>query len=263
MAMADGRLRAMREGEDASVTSGGRDLTVEQVAHETGMSVRNIRAYQSRGLLPPPEVRASTGYYGPEHVARLKLIREMQADGYNLNAIKRLINGSPGAAEQVLGLKQLVSTSFETEQSAVFTAQELAERFTGEADTFAKAEELQLLIPLGGQRYEVPNPSLLRAAEELMDRGVPLSAALSVVERIRRHCEGVSRAFTKLFLDEVWKPFEEAGLPDDRWPEVVEAIERLRPVASDTLLAVFGQTMTREVESAFGKVLERRTKHKR
>jgi DNA-binding transcriptional MerR regulator len=262
--MAEARLRALDDPEEArEAASAAPELTIEQVAQQTGMSVRNIRAYQSRGLLPPPEVRASTGYYGPEHVARLRLIREMQADGYNLNAIKRLISGSPGAAEQVLGLKQLVSRSFETEASAVFTAEELAERFGGQSDQFAKAQELQLLIPLGGGRYEVPNPSLLRAAEDLMGRGVPLSAALAVVERIRRHCEGVSRAFTKLFLDEVWKPFERAGMPEERWPEVVEAIERLRPLASDALLAVFGQTMTQEVESAFGKVLERRTKQKR
>jgi DNA-binding transcriptional MerR regulator len=238
-------------------------MTIEQVAHETGMSVRNIRAYQSRGLLPPPEVRASTGYYGPQHLARLRLIREMQADGYNLNAIKRLISGAPGAAEQVLGLKDAVTRSFETEQSEVFTAQELAERFSGDPETFAKAQELGLLLPLGGDRYEVPNPSLLRAAEELMAQGVPLSAALAVVERVRRHCEGISKTFTKLFLDEVWKPFEQAGLPDERWPDVVAAMERLRPLASGALLAVFGQTMTHEVDSAFGRILERRTKQKR
>ena len=41
------------------------ELTIEQLAHETGMTVRNIRAHQSRGLLPPPEVRSRTGYYGP------------------------------------------------------------------------------------------------------------------------------------------------------------------------------------------------------
>ncbi len=62
-------------------------LTVEQLAYETGMSVRNIRNHQSRGLLPPPEVRARIGYYGPEHVARLRLIQEMQAEGFKLSAI--------------------------------------------------------------------------------------------------------------------------------------------------------------------------------
>ncbi len=41
------------------------ELTIDELARETGMTVRNIRAHQSRGLLPPPEVRARTGYYGP------------------------------------------------------------------------------------------------------------------------------------------------------------------------------------------------------
>ncbi len=40
-------------------------MTIDELARETGMTVRNIRAHQSRGLLPPPEVRARTGYTGP------------------------------------------------------------------------------------------------------------------------------------------------------------------------------------------------------
>ena len=68
----------------------GAALTIDELAQRTGMTVRNIRAHQSRGLLPPPEVRARTGYYGPEHVARLRLIRDMQAGGFNLKAIERL-----------------------------------------------------------------------------------------------------------------------------------------------------------------------------
>jgi DNA-binding transcriptional MerR regulator len=59
-------------------------LTIDELAQRTGMTVRNIRAHQSRGLLPPPEVRGRTGYYGAEHVARIELIRELQADGFNL-----------------------------------------------------------------------------------------------------------------------------------------------------------------------------------
>src|SRR6202165_251823 len=72
------------------------DLTVEQLAAEVGMSVRNIRNHHTRGLLPAPEVRARIGYYGPEHVARLRLTLEMQADGFNLAAIERLMNAPGG-----------------------------------------------------------------------------------------------------------------------------------------------------------------------
>src|SRR5881227_862619 len=71
-------------------------LTIEQLAAESGMSVRNIRAHQARGLLDPPEVRARVGYYGPEHLEQLRLIRDLQEDGFNLGAIKRLLDDTQG-----------------------------------------------------------------------------------------------------------------------------------------------------------------------
>ena len=82
------------------------DLTIEQLAAQTGMSVRNIRAHQARGLLAPPEVRMRVGYYGPEHVAQLRQIRELQDEGFNLNGIKRLLEDQQGTAERLLHFKR-------------------------------------------------------------------------------------------------------------------------------------------------------------
>jgi DNA-binding transcriptional MerR regulator len=237
-------------------------LTVEQLAHATGMSVRNIRNHQSRGLLPPPEVRARIGYYGPEHVARLRLIQEMQADGLKLSAIERLIGEHGASAERFVGLRQAITAPFETESPEVLTVDELAERFGPPIDpkALAKAQKLGLLVPIGDGRFEAPSPALLRAAEEVIRRGIPLHAALTVIEKVRRNAESTSRAFVKLFLDELWKPFDEAGRPDERWPEITESIERLRPIASEALLAVFKQTLAVEAEEAFGKMLEQHGK---
>src|SRR6185436_13945080 len=79
------------------------EMTIEDLARETGMSVRNIRAHQSRGLLPPPELRARTGYYGQAHVSRLRLIQEMQAAGFNLAAIKHLVeDDGAGGGDEVI-----------------------------------------------------------------------------------------------------------------------------------------------------------------
>src|SRR6187551_3169275 len=103
------------------------DLTVEQLAYETGMSVRNIRNHQSRGLLPPPEVRARTGYYGAEHVARLRLIQEMQAEGFNLRAIARLIGRHGADADRLVGLRQAATAPIAPEAPAVLTREELIE----------------------------------------------------------------------------------------------------------------------------------------
>jgi len=257
MAGADTIDRSGAEG------SSGHDLTIEQLAAESGMSVRNIRNHHTRGLLPPPEVRSRVGYYSSEHVARLRLILDLQADGFNLASIERLLSGSDGLAERLLGLRHAVTTPFEPESAELITAEELTKRF-GEVDAkdAQRVRKLGLLVPLGDGRFEVPSPALMGAAEEVLALGIPLSAALALVERVRRDCESISQAFTKLFLRELWEPFEQAGQPDERWDELIESVSSLRPLASEALLALFKQSMTTQLEDAFGKVLEQQAKRK-
>jgi DNA-binding transcriptional MerR regulator len=237
------------------------ELTVEQLANRTGMSVRNIRNHQSRGLLPPPQVRARVGYYGEEHVKRLRLIQEMQAEGFKLEAIKRLVGGRASSIEQFLGLRRAVTAPFDAESPEVLSVQDLRDRFgdAGPKET-AKAQKLGLLVPIGDGLYEVPSPALFQAAVEVLARGVSLAAALAVIEKVKRNSETTSKVFVALFLDEIWKPFIDAGQPNDRWPDITEALERLRPLASEVVLATFKQTMEAEVERAFGKVLEEQAK---
>ena len=105
------------------------DLTIEQLSATSGMTVRNIRSHRARGLLPAPEVRDRVGYYGPEHLTRLRMISELQAEGFNLKGIERLLEHSPGPAEQFLSFKRTIGASFETEEPQAFTREELAKRF--------------------------------------------------------------------------------------------------------------------------------------
>jgi DNA-binding transcriptional MerR regulator len=237
------------------------ELTVEQLAAEVGMSVRNIRNHHTRGLLPPPEVRARVGYYSSEHVARLRLILDLQADGFNLAAIERLLSGSDGLAERLLGLRIAVTTPFEPETPEMITAEELNKRFgTVDGRDIERVRKLKLLVPLGDGRFEVPSPALMRDAEAVVALGIPLHAALVLVERVSRDCESIAKAFTKLFLQELWEPFEQAGQPDERWDELIEAVGSLRGLASEALLALFKQRMTTQLESAFGKVIAHQAK---
>src|SRR3712207_5612937 len=101
------------------------EMTIDELARRTGMTVRNIRAHQSRGLLPAPEVRGRTGFYGPEHVARVELIKEMQADGFNLEAIKRLLESSGGSTDEVLRFTRAVTVPFEDESPEIVGLDEL------------------------------------------------------------------------------------------------------------------------------------------
>jgi DNA-binding transcriptional MerR regulator len=240
------------------------EMTIEQLAAEVGMSVRNIRNHQSRGLLPAPEVRARVGYYNAEHAARLRLIHDLQADGFNLKAIERLLSASGGSAVRLVGLRNALAAPFESETPEVVTAQELSDRFGDlDAKDAERVRRLKLVIPLGDGRFEVSSPALLKAAEEVVSLGIPLEAALGLVERVSRDCESISRAFVRLYLKELWEPFVEAGHPEERWDEVIEAIGALRAIASEALLAVFKLRMSAEAERASARLLERQVKRSR
>src|SRR4051812_14731129 len=149
------------------------ELTIDQLAQRTGMTVRNLRAHQSRGLLPPPEVRGRTGYYGAEHIARVELIRELQTEGFNLEAIRKLLEGAGGSSGEVLRFTRAVREPFEDESSEIVTVEELAEQFgAANPDLLERAEKLGLLRPLGDGRYEQLSPRLARAGVELLSLGV-------------------------------------------------------------------------------------------
>jgi hypothetical protein len=210
-------------------------------------------------------VLARTGYYGDEHVARLELIKEMQADGFNLGAIRRLLDRVGDSSSEVLDFTRAVRASFAEEEPELLEAEEIARRWGGEVDPqlFQRAERLGLLRPIGEGRYEVPSPRVLNAGTELAALGITPATALDVAAKVRRQSREVARVFIDLFVENVWKPFDRAGRPPQDWPRVREALERLRPLASEALLGIFQLAMTEATENAFGRTLEREAAHGR
>jgi DNA-binding transcriptional MerR regulator len=235
------------------------ELTIDELAQRTGMTVRNIRAHQSRGLLPAPQVRARTGYYGPEHVGRLKLIREMQAEGFNLRAIQRLLERAGDRPDAALHFKRAVLAPFGDEQAEVIEEDELRRRLgePWDARTVRRAQRLGILRPLGKGRYEIPSPTLFRAGEDLVALGVPLRHALAVAEQINRHTGAIADAFVRLFVQDIVTPTERGGDRPADWRPVGDALARLRPLAGQAVSASFAQRMTEAVEREFGKILQR------
>jgi DNA-binding transcriptional MerR regulator len=243
----------------------GDQFTVDKLAQLAGMTVRNVRAYQSNGLLPPPLIRGRTGYYGTEHLDRLRLIRDMQASGFNLRAIGQILAAMPaGVAAQVLGFERSLRAAWTEEAHEVITIEELRQRFPG-ADTeeqIARAQRLGILAGNGETsdgRLEVQSPTMLRAAETLWRLGIPLKAAERVHTELNGHAERIAHAYVRLFLDEVWEPFVAAGQPQSDWPRIRAALEELRPLALESLQATFRISMSRAVSEAMAASIESQT----
>lgn len=229
-------------------------LTIDELAQRVGMTVRNVRAHQARGLLPPPEVKGRTGYYGDDHVARLELIKDMQADGFNLRAIRHALDAlPPGSGPEALEFRRRVVAPWTEEEPEIVERAALDAAVGGNDEaTFAEAVRLGILRPIDDTRVEVPAPALLRAAAEVVALGVPLADLLKLQKDLNRHMAAVAKAFVRLYVEHVWHPFVAAGQPEEMWPGVRDALDRLQPIAGDTLLATFRLSMEQATLDAVG-----------
>jgi DNA-binding transcriptional MerR regulator len=244
-----------------SVAESSEGLTIDELALRVGMTARNVRAYQSRGLVPPPALKGRTGYYDQEHVARLELIRDLQAEGFNLESIKRILERTPaGSVGEVLDFTRAAAAPFGDEQPEVVDGTILAEQWGEELtpDLIRRIERHGFVRRLGDNLWEVRSPRLHRAAQELTELGVPFAAGVDVMVTLKRHSEAIAEKYVELFLDHVWRPFEQAGEPPEEFPRVREALDRLRPSAGEALMSVFQVVMTDAVEAAIEREVLRR-----
>ncbi|HEY1538898.1 MAG TPA: MerR family transcriptional regulator [Solirubrobacteraceae bacterium] len=234
-------------------------LTIDELARRIGMTVRNIRAHQSRGLLPAPEVRGRTGYYGPDHVARLELIQELQADGFNLELIRRLLDGAQGSSKEVLRFKHALGRPYGTdEQPRPINLLELAEEWgTSDISLFQRALAVGLVRQREDGSFELASPRLASHGRELARLGIGLERQLEVIGRVRAQADKIAETYVELFLQAVWAPFEAAGQPHERWTDVQEAIDRMHPLAAESVVAIFGLAMNEAVEREFGRQVTR------
>ena len=146
------------------------------------MTVRNIRAHQTRGLLPPPVVRGRTGYYNEEHVARIELTREMQADGLNLEAIRRVLEAGDDSASEIFDFTRALRMPFEDESPEIYEQSEVA------AAWGASSVDPKLIAPRRKARHDA-----LAARRQARDHQPADAAGGGRARRARRRRRGGDR----------------------------------------------------------------------
>jgi DNA-binding transcriptional MerR regulator len=236
----------------------GPDYTIDQLAQETGMSARNIRAHQSRGLLEPPALRGRTGYYNSGHLARIKLIQRLQNDGFSLVLIQRLLRSSGNSTDGVLRLAEALHGPFGTQKPRVVGIRELQERFrTSSSEVRERLESLGVLRTLDDGLAEEITPLVFRGGEVFADLGAPAEALVEVGVEVREHMDAIAAACLRLFVEYVWQPFERAGEPERGLEKVLDTVEYLRQVASGAMGSLFQVAMGEVLEKRFGAELTR------
>ena len=226
-------------------------LTLDELAREAGMTARNVRAYRERGLMPGPELRGRKGFYGPEHLARLRLIRDLRERGFSLESIRHLIERDPeDSLEDAIEFTRALLAEPEEDEPRVVSSAVFLERWGDQLtpELARRAEKLGFVRRVGDDAWEVRSPRLERASIALSELGIPLADALEIGAVLSRNARAVARAYVELFTRHVWEPFEEAGEPAGEWANVRAALDRLRPLAGESLEAAFEIAMADAIE---------------
>ncbi len=229
-------------------------MTIDELARQAGCTTRTVRNHQTAGLLPPPTLVGRVGHYDQGHLGRLRLIAQLQEQGYSLAGISQLLQAweTGRSLADVLGFEQALTAPWSDEEPEVVTPQHLFALFPESAtrpDLILRAVQLGLLVP-DGSNVRIPSPRLVHAGAELVAVGVPLAAALEEVAELREDLDRVARRFVRMFEDHVWKPFADAGMPADQLPRVTDALRRIRPLAAATVQAVLAQAMEQRVAAS-------------
>jgi DNA-binding transcriptional MerR regulator len=257
-------------------------LTIDQLAARAGLTVRNVRAYTTRGLLPPPRLQGRTGFYGAEHLARLSVITEMLDEGYTLAAVERVLASAPaGVTESGLALHRALLTPFLPEEPEEIELATLQARTGSELEPALLAElrELGVLEPIGDGRFRVPSPTLLRAGLQVVGLGIPVDQVVHAQREVAVHAQAVAQIYVQLFVGTIWQRLAAPDAPDDRgqttadqpagasiagsleggsldWEQIRQAVELVQPVASQALLASFRLALAGAVADVLGQLGE-------
>jgi DNA-binding transcriptional MerR regulator len=239
---------------------GDRELTVDELAARVGVTVRNLRAYSARGLLPAPRMVGRTGYYGREHVARLLLVREMLAEGYSLAMIERTLASAPATASSTtLALHRALLAPWLPPEPETLTGSELAARagVPESQELVDRLVDIGVVERLGDGLLRVLDPALLTAGLQVVELGVPPEELITAQARVNEHVREIAQTYVTMFVQTGWRAFVEAGEPPEQLERVRATVARLQPVAAQAVLAAFRTEMAAAVEGALETVLSR------
>ena len=194
---------------------GGNALTIEELAEATGMSVRNLREWHGLGLIPDAQKIGRVGYYNRDVVERVESVRRLRAEGFTLPLIARML-ASGESAPQVMAL---------------------AERMRAPYRDIAEGDRIQVIT------------------EGLRGLGMSDAEIEAAAAEMAEHTDRIAELYERIWMEHVWQPFVDAGMPAEGLADVQATLERMQPLASESVSAAFAAAMERRVAHGIAREL--------
>lgn len=239
------------------------DYRIDELAREAGTSVRNVRAYQDRGLLPPPRREGRVGWYSEAHLARLRLVGELLGRGYTLGNIGEMVDGWERGQDlsELLGLESALIGPWSEDRAAAVDPEQLAELFGSNDDpTLVDQAVAAGVIEIVDGELRMHNPKLLEAAGVLVGAGMPVSELLDVAKTVTEATDRIAAAFVGLIVRNVFAPLE-SPIPSSEVPRLTRLVHQMRPLAKSVVDSELARAMERRIQMEMGEQFVRDQQH--
>ena len=238
------------------------EYRIAELADATDTTVRNIRVYQDRGILPSPRREGKIAFYSDDHLIRLRLVNRLLERGYTLGAIRDLVDAWAQGRDlaDVLGLESAIRQEPRDEPPEVITLDELQRRYGGQATpaSVERAIGLGVLARTGPTTFAILEPGPFAAGVELVASGIPLTAVLELSEGIRDDQRRTADRIVDLVAGHLFPAEGSGALPvAEDLHEAVEAITRLRPHAAEAVSAYFARGFDDAIQKTFEDMVAR------
>lgn len=230
------------------------EYSIDALARAAETTVRNVRAYQDRGLLPSPERRGRIGIYSDDHLARLRLIGRLLERGYTLANIGELVvTWQQGRKlEDLLGLESELTRPWSRQKPMIVSPAQLAKMLGGpyKASDLARAIRLGL-VERNGARFHVPNPKLLAVGNTFTRMGVPVRQLLDVVAQLRSSIDYATEEMVGAAIRALDQYGDDQLPPAGDVPKLAETIKNLRAQVDEAVQAEISSA----IEDSLGRFL--------
>lgn len=224
-------------------------MRLDELARHADVASTTVRLYQNKGLLPGPQLVGRVGWYDDAHLTRLRLIAKLQADGFSLAGISRLLSTWERGRDlaDLVGVERELDSLLGAAESLVLDPPQLAERFPEGVltpDLLQRSMALGLVEPTDDGRFRVPDPRFLDTGAALAGLGVPSSVILDEWERLVVQSDEVAGRFVAVFEQHLLPP-DWRDLDGERMADLAAVLGQLRRLAASVLAAALDASMRR------------------
>lgn len=233
------------------------ELTIDDLARVVGMSVRNLREWRALGLLPPPTMVGRSGRYGDEVVERLRTVQALQADGFPLELISRMLDAGNDLANDVLRLAGALRAPLRSDNGTLDPFELVARWGSFQPHHVTRTVDLGLVALREDGTLVFTSDRVARVGEVMSRMGMTLDEVIEATATVREHLDEIAATFEQVWLDHVWEPFVDAGMPADERPQIEALLNEMPHRAMDAVTGLFAVAMRARIEAGIARETER------